>query len=323
MKISSLFPSWSATLAAVFFAVISAAHAQLFYGVGGLGDTNGNPTAPSLFTFNAATPGTVATIGAITGVGSSQTVEGIAVAPNGTLYLLGYVASGGNLGNSQLYTVNTTTGAATPVNATPTNIGFSQGGASSVSFGLAFVGANTIQVIDGGGNIYQLNSSTGGIVAGSVSSVTYSSSPVAGNVEQWAGLALGTNGRLYTIDETNNQLGVRQTADPTKIDPIGNSPASPGPLGISTRGPATMGVDISAAGIAYLQTDTDDAGVADDLYRVNLTTGAATLVGQIGSNSNFNTIDIAATVPEPGTSAMIAAGALLVARVVFRRRRHP
>ena len=299
---------------------VSTAQAELIYGIGGLGDANGNPTSPALFTFDSATPGTTTTIGTITGITAGQTLEGIAFAPNGTLYALGYVeASGATQGNSQLYTINLATGAATAVNGTAVNLGFSQGGASAISFGLAFVSSNAIQVIDAGGNIFQLNSGTGGIIPGSVSSVAYSSAPSAGNVEQWSGLALGVNGRLYTIDETNNQLGLRQTANPSLIDPIGTG------FGISTRGPGTMGLEISGlTGNVYLQTDTDDAGVADGLYTLNTTTGVATLVGQIGNDSNFNTIDIASgatVVPEPAIwASMISGGALLLAARRFRRR---
>jgi hypothetical protein len=302
------------TLAVIAFgmAFASLARAELIYGVG----TNG--TTDSLFDFNSSSPNTITTIGNISGLTSGQTLEGITFSPNGTLYALGYVeTSGASQGQSQLYTVNLGTGALTAVNSTPVNLGFSQGGASSVSFGLQFTsGGNAIQVIDGGGDIFQLNPSTGGIVGGSVGSVSYSPNPSAGNVPQWADLSFNGAGSMYTIDETNNQLGL---ASGNTIAPIGNG------FGISTRGPGTMGFEISkSSGTAYLQTDTDDSGVADDLYTVNLGTGVVSSVGQIGTDSNFNTIDIAvAPVPEPGTIGMLMAGAgILVAFLRFRRRAH-
>jgi hypothetical protein len=84
-----------------------------------------------------------------------------------------------------------------------------------------------------------------------------------------------------------------------------------------------MGFEISnLTGTFYLQTDTDDADVADGLYTLNPATGLATLLGQIGGDSNFNTIDIAIQpVPEPATLAsMVLGSGMLFALLRFRRR---
>ncbi len=69
-----------------------------------VGITNTN----QLVRFNSATPGTVTTIGTITGVNASQTIVGIDFRPStGELYGLGFGA-----GTGQIYKINPTTGSA-------------------------------------------------------------------------------------------------------------------------------------------------------------------------------------------------------------------
>ena len=59
--------------------------------------------------------------------------------------------------------------------------------------------------------------------------------------------------------------------------------------------------------------------MADDLYTVNLATGVATLAGQIGSNSNFNTIAIALLpVLEPSTYISLLLGGAVMFAVLWR-----
>jgi hypothetical protein len=296
--------------AAFLFFISASAQAELIYGVGGTGES---PTSVSLFNFNTTTPGTLNTIGTITGITAGQTVEGITFSPTGALYLMGYNTG---TGFGQIYTVNLATGAATAVNAAAVDYGFATGGASSLSFGLQFTSGNAIQVIDGGGDLFQINAATGTVNAGGTSAAYSPSQPLT---PQWTGLSANGAGTLYTIDEINNVLG--------RIDSVSagtSNVTSLGSFGITTRGPATMGFEISnLTGTFYLQTDTDDADVADGLYTLNPTTGLATLLGQVGGSSNFNTIDIAIQpVPEPATITSIGlGGGMLLALLRFRRRK--
>ena len=73
----------------------------------------------------------------------------------------------------------------------------------------------------------------------------------------------------------------------------------------------------------FLNSTNDGHGgaVRDNLYSVNLTTGAATSLGLIGGSTTFNTVDIDAFVPEPGTYALFGLGGALLLLVVARRGR--
>lgn len=95
-----------------------------------------------------------------------------------------------------------------------------------------------------------------------------------------------------------------------QIPPNDGTLVTIGPLGITALGPNTMGFDIgSVSGTAYLQT-AETSGTQDNLYTVDLGTGAATLVGAIGP-STLNTFGISAqAVPEPGTYALLGMGLL-------------
>jgi hypothetical protein len=102
-----------------------------------------------------------------------------------------------------------------------------------------------------------------------------------------------------------------------------------GALGVDTID--EVGFDISGiTGVAYasLTSRIGPLDTSSDLYTINLTTGAATLIGsigQVGGPGAFETRDIAAPVgtpaPEPGTLGLIAGG--LVPLVGRRRIRHP
>ena len=83
-----------------------------------------------------------------------------------------------------------------------------------------------------------------------------------------------------------------------------------GSLGLGTNLNGFIGFDISATGTGYASITT---GGISRLYTVNLTTGAATLLGAIGSGWHPFLGLTVTPVPEPGTMALagvVAAGAL-------------
>ena len=283
----------------------SVVQAEPIYGIGGTGET---ATSPVLFTFDSLAPNTINMIGAVTGITAGQSLQGLVFSPGGSLYVLGYDAS---TGDSQLYIINQSTGAAAPVNATPTNIGNVTGGAATFSFGLAFTpSGSAIQLIDAAGDLFQLDPANGALLPGG-SVIDYSTAP--DNTPQFVGLAYRADGTLLTIDQTNNLVGAQNAGDPSMLDTVG-------PLGITLLGPQTIGFDRGQTGIQYLQGDTGDAGVQDELYTVNPANGTATLVGNIGTDANFNTIAIA-VVPEPSTYALLAIGVVSGAVWLRRNRR--
>ena len=276
----------------------SVVQAEPIFGIGGTGES---ASSPVLFSFDSLAPNTINMVGAVTGITAGQSLQGLVFSPGGSLYVLGY---NGTTGDSQLYIINQSTGAAAPVNTTPTNIGNVTGGAATFSFGLAFTpSGNAIQLIDAAGDLFQLDPANGALLPGG-STIDYSTPP--DNTPQFVGLAYRADGTMLTIDQTNNLVGAQNAGDPSMLDTVG-------PLGITLLGPQTIGFDRGQAGILYLQSDTDDAGVQDELYTVG-PNGAATLVGNIGADTNFNTIAIA-VVPEPSTWAMMALGVGLLGAI--------
>jgi subtilisin-like proprotein convertase family protein len=127
-------------------------------------------------------------------------------------------------------------------------------------------------------------------------------------------VAGATSTTLYNIDSSQDLL-VRQGGNPGNTTP--SDPGNPnsgilntiGPLGVNTSG--ITGFDIASNGTAYAVLDTSlgtgGFGGAGRLYTINLTTGAATLVGQVGGLSTRFT-----------SSFAIAPGATPTAPIVSR-----
>ena len=120
---------------------------------------------------------------------------------------------------------------------------------------------------------------------------------------------------LFGIDSGRDVL-VRQGGINGSPTPNGGQLTTLGPLGVNTID--DVGFDISGVtGIAFasLTSRVGPLDTSSDLYTINLSTGAATLVGSIGQFGGpgaFITRDIAAPVgmpvPEPATAALLGFG---------------
>jgi len=265
-------------------AIAATAQAELLYA------TNGS----SISRFDSAMLGTVTTV-PVTGLQAAETLVGIDVRPaNQLLYGVGSA--------SRLYTINPITGAATQVGSAGA---FTLTG---TAFGTDFnpVPDRIRQVSNTEQNL-RLNPNDGTLAA------TDGALNPAGNV---VGVAYSNNfpgalsTTLYAIDSASGVLGIITV-------PNGGGPiTTQGSLGLGTNLNEAIGFDISGgSGIAYASITT---GGVSRLYTINLTTGAATLAGAIGSGTTPFLGLAAAQAPEPG-SAMVVLGALGIAAV--RRRR--
>lgn len=89
-----------------------------------------------------------------------------------------------------------------------------------------------------------------------------------------------TTTTLYGIDRT---LGILVTILP----PNDGNLNTVGPLAVNVLETFDVGFDISAAGVAYAVFVEDEVGSADvaKLYRIDLATGGATAIGQLGSGA--------------------------------------
>lgn len=262
---------------AVYFQPIPVS--KLIYGLSG----------GSLISFNSATPGTVRTIGTITGITSNHTLEGLDFRPaTGQLFAMSYLSS---TGAAQLYTIDTATGAATTVGAGAT-IGT---GLTNIGFDFNPV-PDRIRVTASGGQNYRLNPNDGTLMitdgnlnyptgdpragmAPGVVTVAYSNS--------FAGTTATT---MFAYDFTYNSLassanpnaGVLNTVNTLSIVP---TVANTIDMDISTNISAGS---TAASNVAYIT-------VASTLYVLNSVTAVAGSLGAIAATNPVT--DIAVYIP--------------------------
>jgi hypothetical protein len=299
-------PLLQAGFAALCFSTVGAS-AEPIIGLGSL--TN------SLVFFDSATPGTVSAPLPVTGLGA-EFLLGIDLRPADG-QLIGVTRSTANPTQAQAYSINTTTGAATLIQAAFT-FPFTSIGAIGIDFNPV---PNALRLVsDAEANLRITAGGTGTV--NTDSSLTRTGSPdptldIAGVAysNNFAGASVTT---LYDINANTGQLftqgGVNGTPSPNTgmlflVGSLGLVPAN-----------NLVGFDISGlTGIAYASMFVP--GGSDALFTINQATGAATLVGAIGGNLDI--IDITAAtqgrVPEPGTLALFGIGTALLG--ALRRRR--
>lgn len=251
-----------------------------------------------LVRFNPSAPGSVTTLGP-----TGLSLTGIDFRP-ATNVLYGY-------DGNQLYTLNLTTGAATlafDVNNTTGNAGF--------DFNPT---VDRIRVVDATGVNMRLNQLTGMTTVDLP--YTFAMGDVNfGRVPSFTSIAytnsdndIATGTTLYGIDASLGQLV-------TITNPNGGTVNTVGSLGIGAFTSVT-GFDIVTLGgvnTAFF-TALRDGALTSQLYTINLGTGAATLVGDIGGGAGVQGLALTA-VPEPGTWALMMTG-LVGLGVVSRRRK--
>ncbi len=248
------------TLLLTIFAVgFSTANAATIYGVS---------TANQLVRFDSATPGTVTTIGTITGLQAAENVLAIDFRPaTGQLYGLG--------SSSRLYTVNTVNGMASAVG---TAGAFTLVG---TDFGFDFnPTVDRIRVVSNTGQNIRLNPDTGALAANDTNlNPGTPSVSAAAYTNNFAG---ATTTVLYVIDSGTDTLNIQNPPNGGVIVPVGA-------LGVDTIG--VNGFDIATiGGMAFASLN---VGGTSRLYTINLTTGAATQVAAIGGSLMLRGLSVA------------------------------
>ncbi|NJC32795.1 uncharacterized protein with beta-barrel porin domain [Sphingomonas jejuensis] len=253
------------------------AQAQSFNTVG-----SGN----TLVTSTVAAPGTSTSSRAVTGLAAGDNLVGIDYRPAQSRVLYGTSQTG------RLYAINPNTGVATQV-GTP---GFLPAGNVGFDFNPQ---VDRIRVVTSTGQDVRLNQTVTGstsTLAATDGTLRYADGTTA--IPSVAGAAYTNNvagtasTTLYVIDTrggTGNAVLATQGS-------VGSAPVSPnsgqlyavGSLGVTTTG--AVGFDIltvnNTTNTAYA-TLTSATGVTS-LYTINLTTGAATLVGALAGNTTYN-----------------------------------
>ena len=242
--------------------------AELVYGV---------TTTNLLISFNSGTPGTILSSVAITGLQAGETILGIDFRP-ATKQLYG-------LGNtSRLYTINLSTGAATVVGSQFTTL------LNGTAFGFDFnPTVDRIRVTSEANQNLRLNPSNGAIAAVDTN-LAYAAGDVnVGADPRVVGSAYTNNfsgATTTTLYDIDSNLDILVTQNP----PNNGTLNTVGPLGFNTSD--LLGFDISRVSSTAFASLTAPAAATSQLFTVNLTTGAVTLVGTIGGGVALNDIAI-------------------------------
>jgi hypothetical protein len=225
----------------------------------------GVTTTNQLVRFNSATPGTLVTVGAITGLQGGESVVGIDFRPaTGELFAVG--------SNSRLYTINKTTAAATFVAAISTAL-------SGTEFGVDFnPTVDRLRIVSNTGQNLRVNPLNGAAIVDGVINPGTPNVTAAAYTNSFFGATTTT---LYDIDTTNDTLY-------TQAPPNNGTLVVVGALGTDIG--SANGFDISSIdGTAFLVA-TPNLGINPTLYTVNLGNGAATGIGAVGGIANTTAI---------------------------------
>ncbi|OAB63311.1 hypothetical protein AY599_21175 [Leptolyngbya valderiana BDU 20041] len=280
--------SHALTLIVAAAGLAAPAHAQLVYG---LTDTQ------SLVTFDASNPGTIQGGSFLSGLASGERAIGIDFRPaTGELFALG--------SQNNLYTINPGTGQASRVGS-----GFGDRLDGS-SFGFDFNPTiDRIRVVSDADQNLVLNPITGGSTM--VTDLFYRAGDINEGVDPNVvgsaytnSVAGATTTQLYGID-TGLDVLVRQDNSAGTLDTVGA-------LGVDLTD--VVGFDIDGATNTAFAAVQDIALGRSTFWSIDLDTGAATQIDEIGGGALVGSIAI---VPAPGTLAMLG----LAGVVATRRRR--
>jgi hypothetical protein len=214
-----------------------------------------------LVQFGSGNPSTVARNVAITGMAPGSVMVGIDFRPaDGRLYGVGT--------DSRVYTIDTLTGAASAGDG-----GFSPA-VNGEHFGIAFSGAQDrirLSSVEGNQSL-SLDPVTGAVASSDPDLAFVAGDPNAGGNPAISALAYhetAGSSTLYAIDATANAL--------LTVDPTTGGLTTVGSFGFNVY--LCSGFDVDADGTGYASLSTDNGS---ELYTVDLATGAATRLGNIG-----------------------------------------
>lgn len=254
-----------------------------------------NLTGDRLVAFDSSTPGTLILDVAITGLSTGQFLLGLDFRPaNGLLYT---VLS--NNTNNQVATINTTTGAVTTVG------GPLAGTSNALYYGIDFNPVvDRIRFVNQSGLNLRLNPADG-TLAGTDAGLN-PGTPRIVHVAYSNNFAGAASTTLYGIDSNTDLLVFFLN------NPNGGLIVNLGFLGVNATDAGGFDIDSNGNAWAALRI-----GGVSILHSINLTTGAATAIGEIGSGLTIDGLSALPTgVPEPSTLLLSALG---LASLLLRR----
>ena len=261
-------------------------HRQLMSVVFGLQAKN------AIIAFDSATPGTTLATIRVKGLQRGETLRGIDFRPaNGQLYGLG--------STDRLYTIDTTSGAATAVGGSTVAIPIDQD--QEVGFDVN-PAADRLRIVTTSNQNLRINPNDGTLVDGDTNAgglqfdglLAYDASDAnAGQNPSVVGSAYTNNDNdsatpttLYNIDAERDVLVLQGSPDGVPVSPNTGTLFTVGPLGIDALPEGGGGFDILTAtgggGDTALAALSTNVRQASQLYTINLSSGGATAVGSIG-----------------------------------------
>ncbi len=277
----------------ILFAVIimmlcfSATMAQQSVGRAGRETIFGVTTSNRLISFNSLRPGTISTPVQITGLQAGENILNIDFRPaTRTLYAVTNM--------SRVYTINTSTGAATQVGAGPFTPAITGTGVA-LDFNPS---PDRIRLVGNDGQNLRINPDTAVVVSTDTSDpkVAYDTMDTnatktpkvfgAAYTNNFAGVAGAGNAAtptattLYVVDSDLDSLVTQGSVNSTPVSPNSGRLFTVGKLGFDVTSVGDMDVS-DVTGVAYAAFNLTGENFSR-LFTVNLATGAATPVGQIG-----------------------------------------
>ncbi|MFN0087394.1 MAG: DUF4394 domain-containing protein [Blastocatellia bacterium] len=246
-------------------------------------------TGNNLISFNQLAPGAIIRSAAITGLSAGESIQGIDFRPRtGQLYAVS--------SQSRVYTIDPATGAAAAIGAGP----FMPALAGNV-FGVDFNPLpDRIRVVSDADQNLRLNPDTGGVAATDGNLAFAAGDANAGQNPNIVGAAYtnsfsgATTTSLYVIDSNLDVLALQGSAGGAPVSPNTGQLTTVGSLGVNTTD--QVGFDIDGInGVAFASL-TASGAAASSLYTINLQTGAATSLGQIGGTETVRDIAVVARI---------------------------
>ena len=226
-----------------------------------------------LVSIDSTAPGTIRSSIALTGLQGNEQLLGIDYRPASPRVLYGLGSAG------RLYAINPLTGSAVALGA-PVTI---NGVAAGIDFNPS---VDRLRVVTNTNQNLRLNPDTGALAA-TDSLVAYAVGDInAGSAPRIAGAAYTNNSpgatptTLYVIDTNRGVLATQGSVGSAPVSPNSGQLFTVGALGVATND--NVGFDIGRDG-TVLATLVTPGSLTTQLYSIDLTTGAATLIGRVGT----------------------------------------
>ncbi|HXG66635.1 MAG TPA: DUF4394 domain-containing protein [Blastocatellia bacterium] len=237
-----------------------------------------------LLTFNSDTPGVITRSVTVTGLQPGESLLGIDFRP-AVREMFGVT------NQNRIYIIDTTTGAASGLARLTATLPVVISGAG---FGVDFNPVpDRLRVVSTTGQNFRINVETGvtavdGNLAYATGDPNAAATPNVVGSAYSNNFAGATTTTLYGIDSNLDILVIQNPPNNGTLNTVGS-------LGVNTTN--MVGFDIAAGSFRAFASLTPDGGTTSNLYTINLSTGAATLVGQIGAGVSIRDIAVAPRPP--------------------------